>query len=145
MARANSTVEQDAEAKAKADAEAQAKAEAEAKAKADAEAQARADADAKALAEAEAQAKAEAEAQAAAGPSTKTAADVDSATKNRANIPTNAVNETSTGGMVMIWPLRSYLDGKVIHKAGGKGYLSPKHEASLLVAGKKATDREPEE
>lgn len=36
--------------------------------------------------------------------------------------------------MLTIYPLRSYLDGKDIKRAGGEGYKSPKHDAVLLIA-----------
>jgi hypothetical protein len=44
---------------------------------------------------------------------------------------------------IMIYPLRSYLDGKEIRRAGGKGYKSPKHDAVSLVAAGLATDKKP--
>ncbi|MGA9222354.1 MAG: hypothetical protein WBZ57_14300, partial [Pseudomonas graminis] len=44
---------------------------------------------------------------------------------------------------IMIYPLRSYLDGKEIRRAGGKGYKSPKHDAVSLVAAGLATDKNP--
>jgi len=45
---------------------------------------------------------------------------------------------------VTIYPLRSYLDGKEIRRAGGKGYESPKHVATQLIAKELATDEKPE-
>jgi hypothetical protein len=47
------------------------------------------------------------------------------------------------GNEIMIYPLRSYLDGKEIRRAGGKGYKSPKHDAVSLVAAGLATDKKP--
>ena len=44
---------------------------------------------------------------------------------------------------VMIYPLRSYLDGKEIRRAGGKGYKSPKHNAVSLIAAGLATEKAP--
>jgi len=46
-------------------------------------------------------------------------------------------------GEVTIYPLRSYLDGKEIRRAGGKGYKSPKHDAVSLIAAGLATDKKP--
>jgi len=46
-------------------------------------------------------------------------------------------------GEVTIYPLRSYLDGKEVRRAGGKGYKSPKHDAVSLVAAGLATDKQP--
>lgn len=46
-------------------------------------------------------------------------------------------------GQVTIYPLRSYLDGKEIRRAGGKGYKSPKHDAVSLIAAGLATDKKP--
>jgi hypothetical protein len=43
----------------------------------------------------------------------------------------------------MIYPLRSYLDGKEIRRRGGAGYLSPKHDATSLIASGLATDTDP--
>lgn len=47
------------------------------------------------------------------------------------------------GNEIMIYPLRSYLDGKEIRRAGGEGYKSPKHDAVSLVAAGLATDKKP--
>jgi hypothetical protein len=47
------------------------------------------------------------------------------------------------GNEVMIYPLRSYLDGKEIRRAGGEGYKSPKHDAVSLVAAGLATEKKP--
>jgi hypothetical protein len=44
---------------------------------------------------------------------------------------------------LVIYPVRSYLDGKEIRQAGGAGYASPKHEALLLIAKGLATDTDP--
>lgn len=44
---------------------------------------------------------------------------------------------------ITIYPLRSYLDGKDIKRAGGEGYKSPKHDANLLIAKGLATDIDP--
>jgi hypothetical protein len=46
---------------------------------------------------------------------------------------------------IMIYPVRSYLDGKEIRRAGGKGYKSPKHDAVSLVAAGLATDKKPKD
>lgn len=43
---------------------------------------------------------------------------------------------------IMIYPVRSYLDGKEIRRAGGKGYKSPKHDAVSLIAAGLATDKQ---
>ncbi|MEB0027593.1 hypothetical protein QN375_17725 [Pseudomonas sp. MH9.2] len=54
--------------------------------------------------------------------------------------------QPETGGArrgVTIYPLRSYLDGKEIKRAGGEGYESPKHEAAQLIAKGLATDEKP--
>ncbi len=45
--------------------------------------------------------------------------------------------------MLTIYPLRSYLDGKDIKRAGGEGYKSPKHDAVLLIAKGLATQTNP--
>jgi hypothetical protein len=50
---------------------------------------------------------------------------------------------TQDSGEIMIYPLRSYLDGKEVRRAGGKGYKSPKHDAVSLVAAGLATDKKP--
>ena len=44
---------------------------------------------------------------------------------------------------IIIYPLRSYLDGKEVKRAGGEGYKSPKHDANLLIAKGLATDTNP--
>jgi len=44
---------------------------------------------------------------------------------------------------ITIYPLRSYLDGKEIRRAGGKPYKSPKHDAVSLIAAGLATDKQP--
>ena len=49
----------------------------------------------------------------------------------------------SSGNQMVIYPVRSYLDGKEIRQAGGAGYASPKHEALLLIAKGLATDTDP--
>lgn len=46
-------------------------------------------------------------------------------------------------GELTIYPLRSYLDGKEIRRAGGEGYRSPKHDAASLIAAGLATDKNP--
>lgn len=46
-------------------------------------------------------------------------------------------------GMLTLYPLRSYLDGKDIKRAGGEGYQSPKHDAALLIAKGLATLNDP--
>jgi hypothetical protein len=51
--------------------------------------------------------------------------------------------DTTAGTQVVIYPVRSYLDGKEIRQAGGAGYASPKHEALLLIAKGLATDTDP--
>lgn len=47
------------------------------------------------------------------------------------------------GTLVTIYPLRSYLDGKEIRRAGGQGYKSAKHDAVSLIAAGLATDKNP--
>ena len=44
---------------------------------------------------------------------------------------------------IIIYPLRSYLDGQEIRRAGGEGYKSPKHDAVSLIAAGLATDINP--
>jgi hypothetical protein len=44
---------------------------------------------------------------------------------------------------IIIYPLRSYLDGQEIRRAGGEGYKSPKHDAVSLIAAGLATDTNP--
>lgn len=56
--------------------------------------------------------------------------------------PLPEVNADDKSG-VTIYPLRSYLDGKEIRRAGGKGYKSPKHDAVSLIAAGLATDKKP--
>ena len=51
--------------------------------------------------------------------------------------------EPSADSSVTLYPLRSYLDGKEIRRAGGTSYKSPKHEASLLIAKGLASDEDP--
>lgn len=46
-------------------------------------------------------------------------------------------------GEVTVYPLRSYLDGNEVRRAGGKGYASPKHDAVSLIAAGLATDKNP--
>lgn len=46
-------------------------------------------------------------------------------------------------GEITIYPLRSYLDGSEVRRAGGKGYTSPKHDAVSLIAAGLATDKNP--
>jgi len=53
------------------------------------------------------------------------------------------LTEASTTAEVTIYPLRSYLDGKVVRRAGGDGYKSPKHDAVSLIAAGLATDKNP--
>ena len=53
---------------------------------------------------------------------------------------------SSEGGKtaeVTIYPLRSYLDGQEVRRAGGTGYKSPKHDAVSLIAAGLATDKNP--
>ena len=45
--------------------------------------------------------------------------------------------------MLTIYPLRSYLEGKDIKRAGGEGYKSPKHDAVMLIAEGLATQTDP--
>lgn len=85
--------------------------------------------DAKAAAEAKAMVDAGAQAPAEAEVETQLSADASS---------------VEVGGMVMIWPVRSYLDGSEIRRRGGSGYLSPRHDAVSLIAAKLATDKDPE-
>ncbi|KAI2693134.1 hypothetical protein [Pseudomonas sp. TNT3] len=51
--------------------------------------------------------------------------------------------DVNSGNQIVIYPVRSYLDGKEIRQAGGVGYASPKHEALLLIAKGLATDTDP--
>jgi len=53
------------------------------------------------------------------------------------------LTEASTTAEVTIYPLRSYLDGKEVRRAGGDGYKSPKHDAVSLIAAGLATDKKP--
>ncbi|VVO22367.1 hypothetical protein [Pseudomonas fluorescens] len=46
-------------------------------------------------------------------------------------------------GEITVYPLRSYLDGNEVRRAGGKGYTSPKHDAVSLIAAGLATDKNP--
>ena len=46
-------------------------------------------------------------------------------------------------GELTIYPLRSYLDGKEVRRAGSSGYKSPKHDAVSLIAAGLATDKKP--
>lgn len=55
----------------------------------------------------------------------------------------NAGADAEDNGEITIYPLRSYLDGKDIRRAGGKGYKSPKHDAVSLIAAGLATDKKP--
>ncbi|KJH75622.1 hypothetical protein [Pseudomonas sp. ES3-33] len=54
-----------------------------------------------------------------------------------------ADTDDSPGNRMVIYPIRSYLDGKEIRQAGGAGYDSPKHEALLLIAKGLATETDP--
>lgn len=56
-------------------------------------------------------------------------------------LPAEVIEEKDSS--VTIYPLRSYLDGKEIKRAGGEGYKSPKHDANLLIAKGLATDTNP--
>jgi hypothetical protein len=76
---------------------------------------------------------------AATAASSTTALDASAATE--AQLQSDSVAED--GNEVMIYPVRSYLDGKEIRRAGGKGYKSPKHDAVSLVAAGLATDKKP--
>jgi hypothetical protein len=48
-------------------------------------------------------------------------------------------------GELTIYPLRSYLDGNEVRRAGGKGYKSPKHDAVALIAAGLASAEAPKE
>lgn len=65
--------------------------------------------------------------------------DADAATGDKVQ----ADGATEDGNEIMIYPVRSYLDGKEIRRAGGEGYKSPKHDAVSLVAAGLATDKKP--
>lgn len=52
-----------------------------------------------------------------------------------------SVAAADADNQLVIYPIRSYLDGKEIRQAGGVGYASPKHEALLLIAKGLATDQ----
>lgn len=54
-----------------------------------------------------------------------------------------AASVQASDNSIMIYPLRSYLDGKEIRRRGGAGYLSPKHDATSLIAAGLATDKDP--
>jgi hypothetical protein len=61
-------------------------------------------------------------------------------------VDANVITATSvqaSDNSIMIYPLRSYLDGKEIRRRGGAGYLSPKHDAISLIAAGLATDKDP--
>lgn len=60
-----------------------------------------------------------------------------------ADSPTPALPDVDADNQMVIYPIRSYLDGKEIRQAGGVGYASPKHEALLLIAKGLATDQKP--
>jgi hypothetical protein len=60
-----------------------------------------------------------------------------------ADADADADAEPSVDSFVTLYPLRSYLDGKEIRRAGGTSYKSPKHEASLLIAKGLASDEDP--
>lgn len=78
---------------------------------------------------------------AAAASGTATSLDTDAGSvAAHADAPSAAAEDT---GEVTIYPLRSYLDGKEVRRAGGKGYKSPKHDAVSLVAAGLATDQKP--
>lgn len=51
--------------------------------------------------------------------------------------------DSADKGEITIYPLRSYLDGKEVRRAGGAGYKSPKHDAVSLIAAGLATDKKP--
>lgn len=51
--------------------------------------------------------------------------------------------DADENGEITIFPLRSYLDGAEIRRAGGAGYKSPKHDAVSLIAAGLATDKSP--
>ena len=57
--------------------------------------------------------------------------------------PTLTLSTADVDNQIVIYPIRSYLDGKEIRQAGGVGYASPKHEALLLIAKGLATDQKP--
>ena len=57
--------------------------------------------------------------------------------------PAAAAAAVQQDSMLTIYPLRSYLDGKDIKRAGGEGYKSPKHDAVLLIAKGLATQTDP--
>ena len=57
--------------------------------------------------------------------------------------PTLTLPTADVDNQIVIYPIRSYLDGKEIRQAGGVGYASPKHEALLLIAKGLATDQKP--
>ncbi|WP_296261988.1 hypothetical protein [Pseudomonas sp. UBA5706] len=54
-----------------------------------------------------------------------------------------ADDDSADQGEITIYPLRSYLDGKEVRRAGGAGYKSPKHDAVSLIAAGLATDKKP--
>lgn len=75
---------------------------------------------------------------ATAGPSTSSP-DATSVTGDQAQEAFDA----DDNGEITIYPLRSYLDGKEVRRAGGKSYKSPKHDAVSLIAAGLATDKKP--
>lgn len=60
------------------------------------------------------------------------------------SVDTSPAGGAVTDNSIMIYPLRSYLDGKEIRRRGGAGYLSPKHDATSLIAAGLATDTDPQ-
>ncbi|MEQ7920242.1 hypothetical protein ABQX22_13690 [Xanthomonas sp. WHRI 1810A] len=61
----------------------------------------------------------------------------------QAAVPDAQANGLGDTGEITLYPLRSYLDGKEVRRAGGKGYKSPKHDAVSLIAADLATDKKP--
>jgi hypothetical protein len=76
-----------------------------------------------------------------AGAAVSSTATLDAAAATGDQLQSDSVAEDSNE--IMIYPVRSYLDGKEIRRAGGKGYKSPKHDAVSLIAAGLATDKQP--
>lgn len=72
---------------------------------------------------------------------TPASSDIETVVSTESTTATKPVE--GSGSKITIYPLRSYLDGKEIRRAGGKSYPSPKHDAVLLIAARLATDKDP--
>ena len=54
----------------------------------------------------------------------------------------SVIVESAQGSMITVYPLRTYLDGKEMRRAG-EPYQVAKHEAAVLKAKKLVSDEEP--